>query len=218
MPTFSEEKFEGHEYRIEVTPSGIWLAVMDRVQFRAETLHELQAKVRAAIRRANARLDIPATIVGIPKAERQSWHYDRSKPENWPTETLDVIIRGYDSRKRAILYSRADEPTKKKRTERQGGTGSSASGVTSELGLLTFDSEGVFVERLSPGEAKRFSDLVYARQQADQDLIAFVEKYRIRDVNEFIEAEVERRAQQAETVEPVEEDPRVAAKPRRKTR
>lgn len=215
MPTFSEEKFEGHEYRVDVRSDGSWSAAvstMDGQTFSAKTLQELTTKVRAAIRRANAKLGIKATIVGI-RADPYSRNWDsRDDPKTWPTGTRDVTIRGWDERRRCILYEADGEKT----AGRNAGGSRSGSGTLSAIGLMSYDVEGMFTRRLSNDEVKRFTELVMARESADRDLIKFLEDVRIANVEEFVEAEVQRLAE-APAAEPIE-DPRALPTKRAKRR
>lgn len=220
MPTFADkEKFEGHTYRIDVGSGGTWSAHFetfehDRIQ--AATLDELRIKIRARVRRQNAKLEMKATLVGLAEnGSEDRWHSDRFDPKSWPTKTQNVIIRGLDERRRAVMYDVDGGAAKQRRST--GSTHRSGGGLLAEIGLMSIHTAGIFTRRLTAEERDRYTALVTAREQADVDLEIFIRDVQISNVQDFIEAALEAAAKAPEE-EPTG-DPRVDAPAKRsKTR
>lgn len=91
---------------IEITPAGKFIAVLEDMDFKADTKAELIEQLKKAVKRADRVKPIAVTVVGlVPKRGRKSWDHEHF--ENG-AGAVDAVLRGYHQRNRVWLLTSVD--------------------------------------------------------------------------------------------------------------
>lgn len=173
---------------------------------KGKTLDECRRKARAVIRRRLAKIDIKAHVVdAYPEEYMQTAWHDARRETMKNNLVRPVVLRGIDGRSNDPLIEYEDSGRKTKKSgyswREEGG--------------------GIVVRRLSNQDIEEYKRIKAAKDEADDAHKAFLKKHEIKNLTEFLAAEVEKKvaaldaaAGDADAVD----DPRTGSKSARSTR
>jgi hypothetical protein len=160
MALISTEKFGEHHVKIEFDAARgkFYAELPDDGQYSNVTIDGLREALKRAVTAKARSKPIEISIVGVTfgKDAKKSWAKEEFRDDL--TSSLDAVLRGVNSRTRALLLTIGDKKIQ-------------AGGYELRDGIVT--------KRLSPAQHKEYRQLAETVAAAQADLNAFVAKWQI---------------------------------------